>query len=117
VLVWVENRSGYANLCRLLTIGKRRAEKGSCILKLDDFLASSDGLLAALTARSIDPEVTAPHREELQAAAKAIKSVMGDRLSLAISRLHDGFDRLIFHRVEAVSRACGVPMLATNHVH
>src|SRR5271169_2275375 len=32
VLVWVENRAGYANLCRLLTVGKRRTEKGSCVL-------------------------------------------------------------------------------------
>ena len=59
VLVWVENRTGYANLCRLLTEGKRRAEKGSCILQLDDLLAASDGLLAALTARCIDPQMPA----------------------------------------------------------
>src|SRR6185437_2236616 len=32
VLVWAENRGGYAHLCRLLTVGKRRAEKGSCTL-------------------------------------------------------------------------------------
>src|SRR5580700_5278777 len=43
VLVWVENRGGYANLCRLLTTGKRRTEKGSCILHLDDLLSASDG--------------------------------------------------------------------------
>src|SRR5580700_474132 len=34
VLVWAEKHAGYANLCRLLTKGKRRAEKGSCILHL-----------------------------------------------------------------------------------
>ena len=33
VLVWAQNRGGYANLCRLLTTGKRRAEKGSCTLR------------------------------------------------------------------------------------
>jgi len=117
VLVWAENRAGYANLCRMLTEGKRRAEKGSCILRLDDLLTASDGLLAALTARSIDAHMPATEGEELQAAARAIKDAMGDRLSLAVSRLHDGLDRPIFHRVQSVSRACGVPILATNQAH
>jgi len=117
VLVWAENRAGYANLCRMLTAGKRRAEKGSCILRLDDLLAASDGLLAALTARSIEPRMPATDHEELQAAARAIKDAMGDRLSLAVSRLHDGLDRPIFHRVQSVSRACGIPILATNQAH
>jgi error-prone DNA polymerase len=30
VIVWAETRAGYANLCRLLTTGKRRAKKGEC---------------------------------------------------------------------------------------
>src|SRR6185437_15082177 len=47
VLVWAENRHGYAHLCRLLTTGKRRAEKGSCLLHLEDLLKSSEGLVAA----------------------------------------------------------------------
>ena len=51
VLVWVENRAGYASLCRLLTAGKRRAEKGSCILHLQDLLSVPTGLLAALVCR------------------------------------------------------------------
>src|SRR5580704_8552584 len=48
VLVWAENRDGYANLCRLLTLGKRRAKKGSCILHLADLLSVRSGLLPAL---------------------------------------------------------------------
>jgi error-prone DNA polymerase len=114
VLAWVENRAGYANLCRLLTAGKRRAEKGACILRLDDLLAASDGLLAALTARSIDPESPAV---ELQTAAQAMKEAMGDRLSLAVSRVQDGFDRACFRRAQAVGWTCGIPLLATNQAH
>jgi error-prone DNA polymerase len=117
VLVWAENRAGYANLCRMLTEGKRRAEKGSCILRLDQLLSASDGLLAALTARSIDQQAAATGGGDLQTAAQAIKDVMGDRLSLAVSRLHDGLDRPVFYRVQSVSRACGIPILATNQAH
>ncbi len=31
-----KNRAGWGRLCRLLTLGARRAEKGSCLLHLDD---------------------------------------------------------------------------------
>src|SRR3954463_16143064 len=30
VLVWAPDRPAYARLCRLLTLGRRRAEKGEC---------------------------------------------------------------------------------------
>ena len=30
LLVWATDRPAYARLCRLLTLGKRRAEKGEC---------------------------------------------------------------------------------------
>ncbi|HTW93806.1 MAG TPA: PHP domain-containing protein, partial [Tepidisphaeraceae bacterium] len=48
VLIWPADRAGYANLCRLLTTGKRRTEKGECLLHLRDLLDSPDGLLAGL---------------------------------------------------------------------
>src|SRR5271155_2332262 len=57
VLVWVENRQGYANLCRLLTTGKRRTEKGCFLLSLEDLLATPGGLFAALASQRIDPEL------------------------------------------------------------
>src|SRR5689334_8280092 len=34
VLVWTPDRAAYANLCRLLTLGRRRAPKGECLLHL-----------------------------------------------------------------------------------
>src|SRR6185436_18205495 len=48
VLVWAMNRAGYARLCRLLTLGKRRTEKGECALKLEDLLESNGDLVAAV---------------------------------------------------------------------
>ncbi len=88
VLVWVENRGGYANLCRLLTTGKRRAQKGECTLYLDDLLNSSAGLWAAISAQSIDPEFGEPDLAAVRAAARPLKDVFGERLSLAVSRLY-----------------------------
>jgi len=47
-VVWVKNRQGYANLCRLITTGRRRAAKGECHLTLDDIAGHADGLLAGV---------------------------------------------------------------------
>src|SRR5262245_54831642 len=47
LLVWAPDRKAYGNLCRLLTIGKRRAKKGECQLSFTDFVENQSGLLAA----------------------------------------------------------------------
>src|SRR5437868_734513 len=59
LLVWAPDRPTYARLCRLLTIGKRRTEKGECALELADFLEHNAGLLAAVVAESTKPTVHA----------------------------------------------------------
>ncbi|SDI63687.1 error-prone DNA polymerase [Lutimaribacter saemankumensis] len=38
------DRQGWANLCRLLTTGRRRAPKGDCLLRLDDLWDRAPGL-------------------------------------------------------------------------
>ncbi|MCL4767301.1 MAG: PHP domain-containing protein, partial [Hyphomicrobiaceae bacterium] len=37
------SRAAYGRLCRLLTLGQRRAEKGQCTLFLDDVVAHGEG--------------------------------------------------------------------------
>ncbi|MDX5401554.1 MAG: error-prone DNA polymerase, partial [Rhodobacterales bacterium] len=39
-----ENRTGWAHLCRLLTLGRRRAPKGGCDLRLSDLEGQTEGL-------------------------------------------------------------------------
>lgn len=48
IVVWVKNREGYANLCRMITIGRRRAPKGECHLTLDDIAKHTGGLIAGV---------------------------------------------------------------------
>jgi error-prone DNA polymerase len=45
LLAYPTDRAAYGRLCRLLTLGQRRAEKGKCILRLDDVAAHADGLI------------------------------------------------------------------------
>ena len=117
VLVWVENRGGYAGLCRLLTAGKRRAEKGSCTLYLEDLLGASNGLLAALVPQRIDPQDADAGVQGVEAAARKLKDAFGRRVSIAVSRLYGPGDVIRLREAEAVGRALGIRLLATNQVH
>ena len=45
LLAYPTDRAAYGRLCRLLTLGQRRAEKGECTLFLDDVAAHADGLI------------------------------------------------------------------------
>ncbi|MEM1424017.1 MAG: PHP domain-containing protein, partial [Planctomycetota bacterium] len=48
VCVYPIDRPAYARLCRLLTLGKRRASKGECRLALHDLIEHAEGLLAVI---------------------------------------------------------------------
>jgi error-prone DNA polymerase len=122
VLVWVASRAGWANLCRLLTTGKMRAEKGQCTLHLDNLLAQSGGLVAAVDFRGIEPSAGggAAHLDPwpLTGIVRRLKEAFSDdRLSLAMARLHTPDDEAIVRLATTVGQTCGVPLLVNNGVH
>ena len=43
ILAYPQNRAAWGRLTRLLTLGKRRTEKGECLLYCDDLLAHVEG--------------------------------------------------------------------------
>ena len=45
LLAYPTDRAAYGRLCRLLTLGQRRAEKGKCTLHLADAAAHAEGLI------------------------------------------------------------------------
>src|SRR6185436_19561999 len=80
ILVWAPHRAAYAQLCRLLTLGRRRAEKGECSLSIKDFLEHNDGLLAGLVP-------TMPFVQTANVVAD-LHDALGERLSLVVSRVY-----------------------------
>src|SRR5512132_3118569 len=46
--VLVENRTGYKNLCELLTQAHLRSEKGKCVVRWDELAEFAEGLVAFL---------------------------------------------------------------------
>ncbi len=110
LLVWPTDRPAYARLCRLLTLGKRRAEKGMCHLTLNDFLTNNHGLLAAV---AFSPSSPNPESRALG----LLRESLGQRISLAASCLHGPDDAARMRRLRSLSRQFNIPLLATNHVH
>ena len=61
IVAYPANRRGWGRLCRLLTLGNLRAQKGSCILRVDDLLGhAEDLLLIVMPESSVDPAQTVP---------------------------------------------------------
>ncbi|WP_174273201.1 error-prone DNA polymerase [Sphingomonas bacterium] len=45
IIAYPEDRRGWGRLCRLLSTGNLRADKGDCVLGIDDLLGHAEGLL------------------------------------------------------------------------
>jgi error-prone DNA polymerase len=106
IVAYPADRTGWGGLCRLLTKGNRRAEKGACTLRLDDLLADAAGLLLiVMPERSLDGlgQTLAQARE---AAPGAVW------LGAAMHRRGDDRRRLLGLR--ALGETARVPLLAVN---
>ncbi len=105
LILLVENLTGYQALCRLITLARRRCEKGRYRLLFDDFVESPDGLLAIWL-----PDDDDDHLPRL-------RRLFPQRLWLAVE-LHRGADdaaQLQYLLERATS--CGLPPVACGDVH
>ena len=111
VLVFPTDRAAYGRLSRLLTLGKRRAEKGACRLGFADLEAHHEGLLAIALP---PPRITPGFSRRLADLRRLFDD---DRLSLAATCLLEAGDAARLERLAALGRCAGVPLVATNDVH
>ena len=109
VLCFPTDRDAYGRLSKLLTLGKRRAEKGECVLGFADLLAHGEGqILVALPAETLPGFI---------AWLVALRRHFGDRCYLVAHHLYRGDDtRRIASLAELASRV-RLPLVATNDVH
>lgn len=110
LLCYPTDRQAYARLCRLLTLGKRRAPKGSCEIYLADIVTHGEGLLFI----AVPPQVPG---DAFRTELISLKSHFEDRLWLAIGRFMDGFDSERLEFTEMVEADLGIPAVVTNDVH
>ncbi|WP_424627072.1 error-prone DNA polymerase [Bradyrhizobium sp. SYSU BS000235] len=110
ILVYPRDRAAYGRLCQLLTVGKRRADKGECELYLGDLLEFSEGQLLVLTL---------PHHFDVAQTLKTLdrlKRSGADGVWLAASLIYRGDDKRRLARLQRIAATARVPLLATNEV-
>ena len=111
VTALAETRQGWALLCRLLSKGRLRAEKGHCRLHLSDLMEHGEGvqlLLHAPQAMSAETGARAwlPH-------ARRLTRRFGKQTHLLLAPCYDGRDHLRFDRIAQYAKELGVPLIAS----
>ena len=117
LLVYPTDRASYGRLSRLLTRGKRRAEKGACDLTIEDVLEHAEGLLAIAVPPMLPGHRTPPDRDFEDWLTRLREAFDDDRLSLAARALYGPDDRGHLALLDRLARRFDVPLVATNDVH
>ncbi|MBC8352721.1 MAG: error-prone DNA polymerase [Planctomycetes bacterium] len=135
VVLLATDRAAYAQLARLLTLGRRRAPKGECELKLEDIAQHSQGLLAVISSHHSPSDE--PSSNELLIANKAhhyqlqhkglitverdgyfgYRDIFADRCYL-LAELHYGTnDAERLDQLIQLSKQTRIPLVAAGDVH
>ncbi len=121
-VAWIilpRDRTAYARLCRLLTLGKRRAEKGVCRLRRSDLLEWVGGEGAEesagfdLIAVTRDPLASDPQGADVASHLADLARRFPGAVSLAARPAYDGRDAARLSAYAALSAQAGAPMIAT----
>jgi DNA polymerase-3 subunit alpha/error-prone DNA polymerase len=113
ILAYPRNRQGWANLCRLLSRGNLRTEKGSCILEEWDFFEWCDEMMLAVV-----PDFGRVEEEDYLARLDRQLGKYRERfrknIYLALAPTYDGRDALVFASFAQLARRHRMPLIATN---
>jgi error-prone DNA polymerase len=109
LVVYPADRAAYGRLTRLLTIGQRRAEKGSCDLKRSDFFEHAEGQLCL----AVPPDrLDGSFEIEL----KTLAGELSGNVWLAAARRYGARDLHRLARLAALAQDTGAPLVAVGDV-
>ncbi len=108
LLCFPVDRAAYGRLCRLLTRGKRRAEKAQCHLAYEDLAEFGEGQIA-IALPPDKPDAAFSHLLD------RLKADFADAY-LAAQHLFRGDDAKRLYRLAALAARKGIPLVATNDV-
>ena len=121
VVLLAQDRGGYANLCRLITKGRRRSEKGESAVAWDEVCAHAPGLIALWGYRDTNLD-SGLHRNDgsaetnLDQVLANLRDAFADRLYGMIAR-HRREEEIVQERLlRERARRFGVPLVAANEV-
>ncbi|NKJ40244.1 error-prone DNA polymerase [Rhizobium sp. SG570] len=108
VLIYPTDRPAYARLCRLLSLGKKRAGKAKCRLDWADLVAYGEGLIAVFLPDQAD--------ETCALKLRRLREAFGDRAYLALTLRRRPNDQMRLHELSNMAVAMGVATVVTNDV-
>lgn len=104
------DRPAYARLSRMLSLGKRRAAKGECLLTRQDVIEHGEGQLFLLLPPPCLPE---DYAADLRFWAEACPAAC----HIAAGMLYHGDDARRLQALATLAHGAGLPLVATNAVH
>ncbi len=124
LVLLVENHDGYSELCRLITLGRRRSEKGGYVLAKADLETLGEGLVVlwapdrdALPSRTSGADALRRGMIELDQQAAWVTQHFSARAWLAVE-LHCGADDdNDLACLTLLANKAGLPLVATGDVH
>lgn len=102
------DRAAWGRLCRLLTLGNRRARKGECRFSFTEMLDAAEGLVFIAMPPGKKPEPPAPFLARLESLAATAPG----RVWLGASHRRRGDERTRLRLLDEAGRRCGTPMVA-----
>jgi len=109
IVTYPSYRPAYAPLCRLLTLGNRRAPKGACYLTLHDIVSYGEGQCFI----AMPPLTTG---KAFEASLRELSEHFPDCVWLGANRLYTGDDKRRLNELVRVAADASVPLVATNDV-
>ena len=120
VLVFPTDRRAYGRLCRLLSLGQRRAEKGACHITLDDLAGAAAGQrMIAVPPEGWDWREAARSVGGQTGFARdldRLREALGPGLHLAASHAHRGDDRARIGALAHLAAGARIPLVVTGDV-
>ncbi len=114
IVLLATDRGGWASLTRLLTAGRRRADKGSSLVGWDEVCAHAAGLIALWGGEG--SLLDTGRDDEVAAAAGPLRAAFGDRLYAMVTRHRRAEDPPLEARLRARAAAHGLPLIAAGEV-
>jgi len=113
ILAYPKNRKGWAHLCRLLSAGNLRAQKGSCILSEADLVEWGDEMMLALVP---DPSLLddAGKQEKLENCLERLRKRFRAAFHMVLSPSYDGRDAQVFATLSILAARNRIPLIASN---
>ena len=106
----------YAALCGLITLGRRRAGKGSYALNREDIESLRPGCLGLLLSRAAQPGIV-DDPQTLDREARWFRDVFQDNGWLSLEYHRDGLDGKRLEYLRAAAKSCNLPIVASGNVH